>query len=621
MKKFILCALTLAGLSVVSAVSETAPVYRSPIDILASADGKILYVAEKTAQRISLIHPGAHKVISSIPLPAEPTGLALAPDESILFAACPDPAPRIVAIDVNTQSIAYTLKAGNGVCSPVISNDGKRLYTCNRFDNDIGVIDLNTLTEITRIPVVREPVSAALTPCGRYLLAANHLPDGPSTALSISAKVSVIDTLSLRVIKEIPLPNGSVNVREIAIAPCGKYACVTHVLARYQLPTFQLDRGWMNTNALSIIDLTTQTLLNTVLVDDIDRGAANPWGVSFANDGKTICVTHAGTHELSVIDASALISKLNKLPKDSSAIQPLDYSNAPTSMTASDVPNDLSFLVDIRRRVRLPGKGPRALAVVNCNVYTTNYYSDDLNVVDIRPGSRMRPETISLGPKKEIDSIRQGEIYFNDAGLCFQGWQSCASCHPDGRADGLNWDLLNDGVGNPKNTKSLLLSHETPPSMGTGVRLTAEMAVRSGIKHILFMVRPEEDAIAIDDYLKSMRAAPSPTQNSACYQEAIARGKELFHRDDVGCASCHSGPAYTDLNSYNVGTRGELDRQNAFDTPTLIEIWRTAPYLHDGRSGTLRDILTTNNPRDEHGKTSHLTPREITDLEEYLLSL
>jgi cytochrome c peroxidase len=47
------------------------------------------------------------------------------------------------------------------------------------------------------------------------------------------------------------------------------------------------------------------------------------------------------------------------------------------------------------------------------------------------------------------------ERLFHDATIGHQSWQSCASCHPDGRAGGLNWDLLNDGIGNPKNTKSV----------------------------------------------------------------------------------------------------------------------------------------------------------------------
>ncbi|NQT91693.1 MAG: hypothetical protein HQ559_02950, partial [Lentisphaerae bacterium] len=88
------------------------------------------------------------------------------------------------------------------------------------------------------------------------------------------------------------------------------------------------------------------------------------------------------------------------------------------------------------------------------------------------PLKRLR--TIALGPKRKLTAVRRGEMLFNDADMCFQKWQSCASCHPDVRTDGLNWDLLNDGMGNPKNTKSLFLSHKTPPVMITGVRDKAE---------------------------------------------------------------------------------------------------------------------------------------------------
>ena len=59
---------------------------------------------------------------------------------------------------------------------------------------------------------------------------------------------------------------------------------------------------------------------------------------------------------------------------------------------------------------------------------------------------------IALGPKPVMTEQRKGELYFRDARLCFQQWLSCATCHPDGRTDGLNWDLLNDGLGNPKDT-------------------------------------------------------------------------------------------------------------------------------------------------------------------------
>jgi cytochrome c peroxidase len=214
-------------------------------------------------------------------------------------------------------------------------------------------------------------------------------------------------------------------------------------------------------------------------------------------------------------------------------------------------------------------------------------------------------------------------MLFNDATICFQGWQSCASCHSsDARVDALNWDLLNDGIGNPKNNKTLLLSHRTPPAMGTGVRDTAEAAVRAGIRHILFTVQPEDVPAAMDEYLKSLQPIPSPLLVKGKLSPAATRGKKLFQSDALGCADCHPAGLFTDLTSHDVGTRGQYDKPtDKFDTPTLVEVWRTAPYLHDGSAVTVRDVITSGNKEDRHGKTSNLTPEQIDDLAAYVLSL
>ena len=50
-----------------------------------------------------------------------------------------------------------------------------------------------------------------------------------------------------------------------------------------------------------------------------------------------------------------------------------------------------------------------------------------------------------------------------------------------------------------------------------------------------------------------------------------------------------------------------------YDTPTLLGIYRTAPYLHHGRANTLEDVLTTQNRGDRHGKTSQLNREQIRE--------
>lgn len=392
---------------------------------------------------------------------------------------------------------------------------------------------------------------------------------------------------------------------------------MTHILAHYQLPTTQLERGWMNTNALSIIDATTKKLYATVLLDDIDRGAANPWAVVCSLDGQYIYVTHAGTHEMSAIDAPKLFEKLQHREQLTRAAEK-GFAENSYGTDAVDVSNDLAFLVDIRRRIPLPGNGPRSLAFIGTQVFIGEYYSDRVARIEIDSEEPARgTEMLSLS-NAAMDAVRQGEIFFNDASFCFQNWQSCASCHPDGRADGLNWDLLNDGVGNPKNTKSLLLSMQTPPAMITGIRDRPETAIRSGLKFILFAVRTEEEVATIGAYLDALKPIPSPYLQKGKLSKAAKSGKKYYVQ--AGCASCHPEPLFTDMKKYDAGTGIGSENNKAFDTPSLVENWRTPPYLYDGRAVSMEEVLVKFNRENMHGNVAGLDNREIQDLLEYILS-
>jgi cytochrome c peroxidase len=155
--------------------------------------------------------------------------------------------------------------------------------------------------------------------------------------------------------------------------------------------------------------------------------------------------------------------------------------------------------------------------------------------------------------------------------------------------------------------------------MITGVRANAEDAVRSGIRYVQFASTTERKAQAIDAYLKSLKPIPSPYLVNGELSEAARAGQKLFGK--AGCVLCHSQPLYTNMSKYDVGTRTERDDHKEFDTPTLIEVWRTAPYLHDGRAVTIKEVLTKFNEDDRHGHTSELTDRQIEDLAAFVLSL
>jgi YVTN family beta-propeller protein len=617
------------------AASLPQPGSLSPAALAATPDGRRLFIAGATANEVAVFDLASGVVTRQISVPHTPSGLAVSPDGARLYVTCAAPQSSVRVLDTGSGKVLATLPAGHHATAPVLSPDGKTLFVCNRFNNDISVINLETRKELCRIPVQREPTAADITRDGRFLLVANHLHTGSADAEHVAAVVSIVETASRKVVKELALPDGSGLLNDLRVSPDGKYAVVSHILPHFRLPATQLDRGWMNSNAATIIDLARMEILNTFLLDNIDRGAADPWGIAWSADSATLLITHAGTHEISVIDFPAVLARLAKIPATPDNSKPTYPYSA--SRSQSEVPNDLAFLVGLRQRVRLPqyDLGPRAVVLLGRKAYVANYFSDSLSLVDLS-SPEPRPQSIPLlsqpagagakGPVSPLDRMpvtRKGEFYFNDAGICFQGWQSCATCHPgQARVDALNWDLLNDGIGNPKNTKSLLLSHKSPPAMSMGVRDTAETAVRAGIQHILFTVQPEEVATSMDAYLKSLKPVPSPFLVNGRLSDSARRGEKLFKDRQVGCASCHPPGLFTDLKTYDVGTRGRFDKAtDRFDTPTLVEGWRTAPYLHDGSVATMREVLTSSNPGDKHGKTSHLTPQQIDDLAAYLFSL
>ena len=594
----------LTAAALLACPASAAPVH-SPTELAFSPDGRHLAVADPTASALFLIDAPQALARPPIALQGQPEGLAWSADSSRLFVA-ETGAFHIAEINPANGEITRRIPTGRYPAGLALSTPRQLLLACDRGRDLLQVIDLTSGKTLASLPTGRQPTQVALCPQGRLAAVSNLLPATPATDPQHASEVTLVDLETLKATASIRLPAGSTNPRHLTIHPDGKTAFVAHTLGRFQLPTTQLDRGWVNTNAISVLDLPSASLRATVLLDLPTDGAADPWGLAISPGGDFLHITLAGTHQLARID----LAKLEKL-----------IASHPKPETLA---NDLAALhrAGILHRADLPVKGPRGLAGSpdGATLAIAGTFSSQ---VLLHSPTENSTRNIPIGPPATPDAARRGEIAFHDASLCFQRWLSCVSCHPSARADGLNWDLLNDGVGNPKNARSMLLSHATPPVMSLGVRADMDTAIRAGFIHIQFTQPTPETLADVSAYLRSLEPAPSPyLLPDGSLTESALRGKALFHNPAVGCAQCHPAPLFTDLALTDVGTATSRDAENAtFDTPTLLELWRTPPYLHDGRSATLRQVLVEHNPDDLHGTTSHLSPAEIDDLEAYLLSL
>ena len=82
----------------------------------------------------------------------------------------------------------------------------------------------------------------------------------------------------------------------------------------------------------------------------------------------------------------------------------------------------------------------------------------------------------------------------------------------------------------------------------------------------------------------------------------------------MGCATCHSGPRFTDNKTVDVGS-GQLQ------VPGLLGLWSRAPYLHDGCAQTIAERFTSPCHHEAHGNLTGLTADDLAALSAYLETL
>jgi cytochrome c peroxidase len=220
--------------------------------------------------------------------------------------------------------------------------------------------------------------------------------------------------------------------------------------------------------------------------------------------------------------------------------------------------------------------------------------------------------------------IELGRRLFNDRRLSRDGTIACSSCHhparafSDGRAKPIGVfgrqgrrnapGIVNRGYGRAFSWDARAATLEeqvlTPIEDVNEMDLpVAEAAARVGLQ-------PIEMSQALASYVRSILSGDAPydrfingdrTALSANQQV----GLQIF-RGRGNCTACHVGPTFSDERTHNTGVAWASDRfldegratitgkpedRGAFKTPTLREVARTAPYMHDGSLATLADVI------------------------------
>ena len=279
-------------------------------------------------------------------------------------------------------------------------------------------------------------------------------------------------------------------------------------------------------------------------------------------------------------------------------------------------------------------------------------------------------------------AVALGERLFFDPRLSADGTIRCASCHQPERAFSDSTSVSRGVYGRrgERNAPALInraygraffwdgraptleqqVLHPIQDSVEMGQPLPALMRrLRGDGSYRSAFARAFGGASAIDSstlsralasYVRTLRSGNAPVDrwrdgDTAALTPSAQRGLLLFI-GSANCVSCHVGSNFTDEQFHNTGVSARTARYataedpgrarvtgrardaGAFKTPTLRDVARTGPYMHDGSLATLEDVVAfydsggrANPSLDAEIRPLHLTLEQRRDVTAFLVAL
>lgn len=281
-----------------------------------------------------------------------------------------------------------------------------------------------------------------------------------------------------------------------------------------------------------------------------------------------------------------------------------------------DAPTKAGLALSVVKRLPLPG-GPLAVAVdpARGDVVTLAAFDRRVHVHD-RFGVRVAVLDLEHVPGLGLSAdAAEGRRIFHAATepQVSKDGRACASCHPEGRDDGVTWPTPRG----PRQTVFLAGRLTRPAPYGWDAEhasLQAHVTVTMKNLGGTGLAPRRLDALAA--WLAEM--PPPPRRRSAGALEK--EGAAIFASAKAGCAGCHVVETlHTDGQAHEVASKTHADASAAFLAPSLRFVGGSAPYFHDGRYPTLGELLRASDGT--MGETAHLGQGELAALEAYLRSL
>ena len=565
-----------------------------------SADGALLACSNRDGGTVTVVDLRTNRKLHEIKVGEKPEGVTfLGPTHNIAVACYHD--DRVVFVDGDAGTTLGHVDVFDEPYGVVSDSAGKSVYVTLSYPGQ--VVEIDTASRAIRRTVAAGPFvrGLAITPDDSRLYVTEYH----------TARVSAINVASGQITERWAGIASDNLARQIVLHPRRPKAYVPHIRSA----TERAHGEGSIFPYVSVLDTRPEAEPGekrwTRIPMDSFVGVhvtANPWEVALSPDGKRLFALFSGTNE----------------------------------MYACDVIDDDYREIRHRSTVRL-GNNPRAARVSPDGAKLYVYNALDFNVTVYDAATLNKLATIEVTDNPLGEELLLGKRLFYSALQPMVGrrWISCSSCHVDGESDGRTWQNP-EGLRDTPALAAMAWTHPLHWSADRDEVQDFENTVRGQLMQGRGLIRgqvhadlgppnkglsPELDALAA--YSNTHKAPLSPHAKGGL-SESARRGRDLFFSGQTSCATCHSGPYFTDstpgkrIVRHDVGTGADDPSEKMgpeYDTPTLLGVYKTAPYLHHGKAASLEDVLIRHNREDRHGNTTHLTRDQVQDLVEFLKAL
>lgn len=600
-----------------STLSTTVTVTTAPGGPLPTASSPI--ACDSTGRRVWAVHPD-NDVVSAVnadtlnkefetPVCDDPRSIARAGNGEI-WVSCYDD-DNIHVLNAGGSQVA-TINTGYGSAPAglAISPDGNTAYVALQGRGSLQRYNTNTRAQTGEVALGPTPRAVAVSGDGGRVLVTRFISPRQQ------GEVWDVDTSSFNLTRTITIPKfgwdanrdttasgrGIANyLVAVVISPDGNNAWVASAKTNNERGVFfaqDLDQDNSVRNIISRLDLNTGTFVEAIDLDNSESASA----LAFSPLGDYLFVALQGNDEIVVLDA-LVFDQVNGL---GSLVTRLGSGRAPQGLCA-DATTGRVFVKDFMDRT--------VTALETATLFQTGNKTVASSAI-----STLATDTLTA------QVLNGKQIFYNggDPRMSAEGYLSCATCHLDGGSDHRVWDFTGRGEGF-RNTTTLRGRGGTEQGNvhwsanfdeihdfendirnafgGSGLMNDVDFAATSdtlgtpkaGLSNDLDDLAAYVASLGIDTLPRSPYRNADGTMTAA----GLA-GETVFN--DLNCMSCHSGTGLTDSTLgaetlHDVGTLRTTSGQrlgaalNGIDTPTILGVWNTPPYFHDGSAPTLEDVF------------------------------